>query len=102
MKNDEKDRHVLAAAIRGQVDLIVTFNLKDFREEHISQWGIKAMHPQDYLLHLYSMKPTIIMLKLSQIAKGKHVNVEDIIVDLGKSLPKFSAKLIAEINQDPI
>lgn len=30
MTNDPRDRHVLAAAVRGNADLIVTANLKDF------------------------------------------------------------------------
>jgi predicted nucleic acid-binding protein len=30
MTNEEKDRHVLAAAIVGRADLIVTSNVKDF------------------------------------------------------------------------
>ena len=30
---DLKDRHVLAAAIRGRADVIVTYNLKDFPEK---------------------------------------------------------------------
>ena len=29
---DPEDRHVLAAAIQGQADIIVTYNLKDFLE----------------------------------------------------------------------
>lgn len=30
MTNDEKDRHVLAAAVKDKLNLIITFNLKDF------------------------------------------------------------------------
>jgi predicted nucleic acid-binding protein len=29
MRNDPKDRHVLAAAVRGNAEVIVTFNLRD-------------------------------------------------------------------------
>jgi hypothetical protein len=32
---NEKDRHVLAAAIMGKVEVIVTFNLKHFGSEHL-------------------------------------------------------------------
>ena len=30
MTNHEKDRHVLAAAVRGNAEVLVTFNLDDF------------------------------------------------------------------------
>ena len=39
MTNHEKDRHVLAAAVPGQVPIIVTFNLRHF--EHLEPWGIR-------------------------------------------------------------
>jgi predicted nucleic acid-binding protein len=32
MKNDEKDRHVVAAAVKAGAQVIVTSNLKHFRE----------------------------------------------------------------------
>lgn len=58
LKNDEKDRHVLAAAIRGSCSLILTFNLRHFPKEALDPWSITATHPQDYLLVLYEMEPT--------------------------------------------
>lgn len=33
------NRHVLAAAIRGRADIIVTFNIKDFPEAELSNYG---------------------------------------------------------------
>ena len=68
MTNDKKDRHVLAAAVRGKLSLIITFNLKDFKTEDLAKWDVEAMHPQDYLLTLYSMKLGIVMIKLAKIA----------------------------------
>lgn len=42
MKNDEKDRHVVAAAIKAGSEVIVTYNLKHFREEHLKPLDITA------------------------------------------------------------
>ena len=39
---DPDDRHVLAAAIRGRADVIVTFNLKDFPATTLAPLGIET------------------------------------------------------------
>lgn len=54
---DPDDRHVLAAAIVGHADAIITFNLKDFPESNTSVYGIEALHPDDFLVHQYDLDP---------------------------------------------
>ena len=39
---DPDDRHVLAAAIQGQANVIVTYNLKDFLPGVLSEHGVEA------------------------------------------------------------
>lgn len=46
---DPDDRHVLAAAIRSGAQAIITFNLKDFPDENLAQYGIEAMHPDAFI-----------------------------------------------------
>jgi hypothetical protein len=49
MKNDEKDRHIAAAAAFGGASIIVTFNLRHFRPEDLEPWCIAALHPGSFL-----------------------------------------------------
>jgi len=49
---DPDDRHVLAAAIHGCANLIVTFNLRDFPHEVLAPFDIEALHPDDFILDL--------------------------------------------------
>jgi len=49
---DPNDRHVLAAAIRAEADLIVTNNLRDFPNNILAPYGIEAITPDEFLIRL--------------------------------------------------
>jgi len=46
---DEKDRHVLAAAIKTNANIIVTNNLKDFPKDYLQTFGLSAKSADDFL-----------------------------------------------------
>jgi len=50
MTNDSKDRHVLAAAVSGGAEVIVTFNTRDFPDSSVQPFDIEVVHPDDFLL----------------------------------------------------
>ena len=54
---DPDDRHVVAAAKRGEADVVVTANLKDFPAPVLAAHGLKAEHPDDFLIRLYQESP---------------------------------------------
>ena len=54
---DKDDRHVLAAAIAGHADAIVTANLKDFPAKVVEQYGIEVHHPDDFLMNQLELRP---------------------------------------------
>ena len=54
---DPNDRHVLAAAIRGHADVIVTMNLRDFPSDVLKPFGLDAQHPDEFVLHLLDLAP---------------------------------------------
>ena len=49
MTNDEKDRHVLAAAVRARAPKIVTFNRRHFSPAATSRWHVEAVGPAAFL-----------------------------------------------------
>lgn len=56
---DPDDRHVLAAAIVGHCDVIVTINLKDFPDEQLHPFGIEVQHPDEFLCNLLNLVPGV-------------------------------------------
>jgi predicted nucleic acid-binding protein len=49
--NDANDEMVLEAAVNGQVDVIVTFNTKDFSPS-AEKFHLRVMKPSDFLKEL--------------------------------------------------
>lgn len=54
---DPDDLHVLAAAIDGGADALLTLNTKDFPTNTLSGEGILRRHPDEFLLELFHADP---------------------------------------------
>lgn len=58
---DPDDRHVLAAAIHGKAEVIVTYNLSDFPATILARYGIEAHHPDDFITSLFDLNPGVVV-----------------------------------------
>lgn len=54
---DPDDRHVLAAAIRGHAQIIVTCNVRDFPATMLKRHGVKAVHPDKFVAEWINRDP---------------------------------------------
>jgi hypothetical protein len=63
---DAQDVHVLAAAIAGHVDCIVTANLKDFADAAVAPFGIQAIHPDQFLVAQFDLDPMSVIAASKQ------------------------------------
>ena len=70
---DPGDRHVLAAAIRGRADVVVTSNLTDFPKAVLSSYDIEAQHPDDFLAHLIDLAPPAVCVA-ARVCRGRLKN----------------------------
>ncbi|MEO0834471.1 MAG: PIN domain-containing protein [Cyanobacteria bacterium J06642_3] len=98
MTNDFKDRHVLAAAIKCKANIIVTYNLKDFTAESLEPWGIKAQHPDEFLLNLFSdyemnLAVDIVAQQAADLKKPP-MTIKELITLLEPQVPDFARLLL--------
>lgn len=63
---DPDDRHVVAAALVGRADVIVTFNLKDFPDE-VLPGALFAQAPDEFLLDLLGLSPSSVYRALAEV-----------------------------------
>lgn len=99
MPINEKDKHVLAAAVSCRAQVIVTQNLKDFPRDLLAPFEIQALSPDKFLLLLLQMDATGIIQILTQQAEDLHnppMTVEKILDALEQHAPEFSNRMRRE------
>lgn len=92
---DPDDRHVLAAALKAEADVLVTFNLKDFPSS--ASANLTVQHPDEMIQHLFLTNPEgcqIALNKLVASLKNPPMTVVDIAAALERNqLPRSAALL---------
>ena len=74
---DPDDRHVLAAAVRGGAQVIVTNNLADFPAGVLRYHGLVAEHPDDVLAGCVEREPELMWKVVGMIAGASRLPVLD-------------------------
>jgi hypothetical protein len=75
---DAGDVHVLAAAIAGSADVIVTVNAKDFPGQILAEEGLSRADPDGFLLGLYRASPAAVeAVALGVLATARRLSQED-------------------------
>jgi hypothetical protein len=100
---DENDRHVLAAAIAGGADELLTANSTDFPTRILAGFGVVRRHPDEFLLEVAHSAPKVIAAAISR-AHAAAERVGGVTVNRKKMLQKSGlprlAKWIERANAD--
>ena len=94
MTCDDEDRHVLAAAVRANAEVIVTFNLRHFPQSSLEPYQITSVHPDDFLLDQLDLYPQATLQSLEDTS-GRYekpaMTVETFLGLLAKAgVPRFA------------
>jgi len=92
MRNNEKDRHVLAAAVKGGAEVIVTYNLQDFDAAALDPLGIEAQGPDEFLSNLFDLYPEGMVALLHEQAvqlRNPPLAFTELLDELSQTLPEF-------------
>lgn len=93
MPNQAKDRHVAAAAVHAQASVIVTDNLRDFRE---LPPGIAAISADAFLSQLFDLDPSrmvaVVTAQAAALRRPPHT-FEEVVAALSKLAPTFASRL---------
>lgn len=96
MTNDPKDRHVLAAAVRGHADLILTENTSDFPAGSMAPYDIQVANQDSFLLDQLDLERTAVRRALGrQVSRYRRAprTVDDLLAALarpGSGCPDFA------------
>jgi hypothetical protein len=98
---DPDDRHVLAAAIRGHADCIVTMNLDDFPKDYVAAFDIEIIHPDDFLilqLELDEIRALKVFKSMRIRLRNPAMTADEFVRNLAQvGLGRTSAKLAEDL-----
>jgi hypothetical protein len=97
MTNHPGDRHVVAAAVTARANIIVTSNLKHFKDKDLKPWNIEAQSPDEFLTDLYNTHQDQIVEVLQRQSQGLEkppLNLVELLGLLSKEIPVFTNNIL--------
>ena len=101
LATDPDDRHVLAAAIVGKAQVVVTANLRHFPPEACEPYGIEAQHPDDFLVNALHIDSELVIGALARQAGAKRkppITFEQLLMRLSDLVPVFAGEVQEAVN----
>lgn len=93
---NDKDVHVVSAALSSNSQVIVTCNLKDFPNEILNKYSIEAQSPDIFLRNLFHLSHSKVINAFKEMHKTFHnppVSIEELISIFKTRVPTFTASI---------
>ncbi len=90
MTNHPKDRHVLAAALVGRANVIVSSNLSDFPTEALAPYDVDVQHPDEFLCNQWELDEEAMLAAIKRWLEdlsNPPQTLEQLLQELGRHTP---------------
>ena len=91
--------HPMSLISFSEAAVILTFNLRHFRPEHLAMWRVRAVHPQSFLIEIFRLEQAVVMTKLEQLAADRGRTLRQLLDILSGTVPDFVALVAAGISR---
>jgi len=94
MPVNEKDKHVLAAAVISGAEVIVTQNLRDFPPHLLNPHGVRAQSPDEFLVQLFrldSNRMIQIVTEQARQLRNPPKTILEVLDTLMQHAPRFAS-----------
>ena len=98
---DPDDRNVVAAAIVGHADAIVTFNTKDFAPDVLQSYGIEVQHPDEILMNQLKLQKIPALSAIKKM-RARWTNPERRALALIAAFEKRGLPLTADLLREAV
>lgn len=92
---DPEDVHVLAAAIAGHADCIVTANTRDFPGDVVTPYGIEVVDPDTFLVNQWDLDPLVAIAAFKRM-RARRQKPESTPEDFANALERNGLVVTAE------
>lgn len=96
MPNHPKDRHVLAAAVYGKVDAIVTLNKRDFPIDCMGTFGVERLTPDEFLVQQWHLDTVLVRSRVVEQVTACKKSMDGHLALLERMVPRFAALVRSE------
>lgn len=97
---DAKDRHVLAAALSADADILLTDNTKDFPASWMAEQGMELLTAGELLIRLAESFPDKMRAAHRKTVRYSPKPEPDILTTLERTAGKYAADAIRKITMD--
>jgi predicted nucleic acid-binding protein len=97
------DAHVVAAAILGRADVIVTSNLADFPAAALRPYKLVAQSPDDFLIDQWELSSEVVLQALHEQAMAlinPPMSPSDVLERMRASVPRFAALVLDRLHAE--